>query len=63
MPSKVRRVTVSLAFRLFTQESAGQYTLAVAYQGISNFGFQTACNVRMLMFPLSACGTERGFIR
>ncbi|KZV86995.1 oligopeptide transporter protein [Exidia glandulosa HHB12029] len=45
-----------MMFGVYVYAFQGQYTLAVSYQGISNFGFQTACNVIGMISGIIAAG-------
>ncbi|EJD50782.1 hypothetical protein AURDEDRAFT_159929 [Auricularia subglabra TFB-10046 SS5] len=45
-----------LMFGIFVYAFQGQYTLPVSYQGISNFGFQTACNAIGMVSGIIAAG-------
>ncbi|GAA6061497.1 hypothetical protein JCM10212_000201 [Sporobolomyces blumeae] len=47
-------VTAYLLYGIFVFSYQGQYTLALAYQGVSKYSFQTACNVLALITGLIA---------
>lgn len=60
---RLRVPRCSLPFKRTTASNfTGQYTLPIAYQGISNFGFQTATNVRdpTLLELRAQCSTMTG---